>query len=1179
MSYEDKINLYGAGPIVVAFLIYLPVLFVKHINPRRILNNSYAPLFRVDEIKNTALKLWTQLAQSFQLLADQVKKLIKKNQTAAPETEGEKDVESAEQRNEQRDTADAPIQEANDKDYETQAALQIEGAGNTENDSQEELEEIEKQNAHVRQRVWFWLLFWYDFTTRLLPASERPRVAVGDKRYLLIDFSIECPLDHTNKPLFWKVLVILLVYPLGLPIFFYWTLWRHEIPRLASVKFQNLLFVEVLKEFKSQMSEEEASEAMLSTCVKALLKESEEPHKRNRLLLDRNLSVHQLEMILEHEWFKASAAEMEDKEKRTDQGSQEIRNNRNNVLNSLKHWSKDVDEHREVLEPIELQRRKAWCKIVYNWIESLDNCFFEDKYVIPVENENQKGGGKKGSTKVQGKNFHMCIFYINNNLFNEARHMIIQGQDIISRWHDDQNTEDTKAESFEPDVVAVAMNFILSSFKSRSGPISPDVTWESANDALRALRFWLRIRETLWVYGLCTKLDDPNVNFKKDPSSNEQQADDSFSNCYTSKCEKCARANGYHGTNNSTEGSTCYDDNTNTEERKRSWFECQRVSCQNSGELPTCIKELKEQIDGLSLKISINVCNDCHSCNFYKWIEEEEREMVLHVCEPCKFKFLMETDAFWTLVSLPSNAGGTSSLAQSAQQWDTALTSRRRLSDYKEKDGTIDTGELEAAFTDGFLRYTNAKSTNRNESHDRKDSGQQSSGTQQGSSRNDDKSSFERFLERNTSVLLDLVALPGWNRASPPGPARAHRWLKKATEMLPTGRVQELQEQQLHEARNFLMKLKSVLPISIEKMVHYMLEIRLKKIIIHLGHELEQDGLLALPPCRWLTVEQIRKLEYQNTDKGKRKDGKQGNKKDRNASGAEGNADPPQIEKLKVTAGESRDKAPFPDHLLAVEKIAINQAGFIFQAYKVCCGDVAEACGDVEEVGSRVLVAVRKLIKLQVPDDGRRELHLPQFTAAARCRLHDLVLVAPPRHLPFAIHQQEAKHHVSDVPWDTDTHSVLSMRGCCSAPLTALLSRMQAANDEPVTTQTAEKTIAVITIILNFGIIFLPVFLWSFQYEIGNKLWRYFIKKDFASALLKNWEVNNTRQEILSLMKSFVLYPATLNAVDPDTLYRDNEQQPNAVGVAGSLVVRRGASDNQGEAQTDNDEITPATVQ
>lgn len=62
---------------------------------------------------------------------------------------------------------------------------------------------------------------------------------------------------------------------------------------------------------------------------------------------------------------------------------------------------------------------------------------------------------------------------------------------------------------------------------------------------------------------------------------------------------------------------------------------------------------------------------------------------------------------------------------------------------------------------------------------------------------------------------------------------------------------------------------------------------------------------------------------------------------------------------------------------------------------------------------------------------------------------------------------------------------------------------MQAAKDEAVTTEPAETTLSIIILTLNFGIVFLPVLLWTMQNDILVKVWRFLVvKTSFRKVLI-----------------------------------------------------------------------------
>eukprot|EP00960_Hanusia_phi_P078181 768791-Hanusia_phi.AAC.1 len=370
MSYEDKINLYGGGPVIIAFMIYLPVLFVRKVSPRSILKSRYHRLCTLD---------W--LYRCFG----------KKESGLDPET-----------------------------------GARSSGQEKSEEEIAQELQELQKYNSHVRERVWFWLLFWCFLIYPLLSifaTSGFVCTTVGDKRYLLIDFNIECPLNNGADPLFWKIVALLFVYPFGLPVFFMWTLWRHEVPRLANIKYKNLLFIEVLKEFKARMDGDQLRSFMSKISV--LLKAKE--YQKNRLLITKNLTAIELECILEHDWWKGTSDEMQDVEiarmhwirprdiegdgNTVNRSSKEeavagemiseiasqatqaepteptgTTRNRPNLqqqtLDCLTSWFWEMEEAKKSVQDASqwkhrmlkkmYETRQAWCKILYKWVDELE---------------------------------------------------------------------------------------------------------------------------------------------------------------------------------------------------------------------------------------------------------------------------------------------------------------------------------------------------------------------------------------------------------------------------------------------------------------------------------------------------------------------------------------------------------------------------------------------------------------------------------------------------------------------------------------------------------------------------------------------------------------------------------------------------------------------------------------
>ena len=185
------------------------------------------------------------------------------------------------------------------------------------------------------------------------------------------------------------------------------------------------------------------------------------------------------------------------------------------------------------------------------------------------------------------------------------------------------------------------------------------------------------------------------------------------------------------------------------------------------------------------------------------------------------------------------------------------------------------------------------------------------------------KGSLFNFSKLSTKAF-DLTSLPGWNRAYPAGPARVFDWLKlmrqKKQSVKDQGTSTDPKEVALlNVASSFFDRenSKSLFPMPLEVMVHRMLEVRLKEAVILLGRRLEGQGSLAVPACRWLTNDDVQQMEYKYLRK----------QTPDNQTGGHDEQSPEE----KLLDMEMR----FPDDLFTVEKIALHQAGFIFQAYKV----------------------------------------------------------------------------------------------------------------------------------------------------------------------------------------------------------------------------------------------------
>mmetsp|Transcript_3859 Transcript_3859/g.9537 ORF Transcript_3859/g.9537 Transcript_3859/m.9537 type:complete len:522 (-) Transcript_3859:693-2258(-) len=189
-------------------------------------------------------------------------------------------------------------------------------------------------------------------------------------------------------------------------------------------------------------------------------------------------------------------------------------------------------------------------------------------------------------------------------------------------------------------------------------------------------------------------------------------------------------------------------------------------------------------------------------------------------------------------------------------------------------EGIIDTGELQ----DGFIR----------------------------------QSWLRYFMTRGFSNYsrraFDWLLLPGWNRAFPAGPARLFAWIdQEARWKSIVGARQEQRHMVLLQAAQSYFEQRKTLsrfPMALEELVIRLQEIRLKEAVLLLGRQLQFQGKIAVPPCRWMTPDEL--LEHRSTLK---------------------------IKALKVSGDQERLEDE--DDLVNVEKIAVHQAGFIFQAYKV----------------------------------------------------------------------------------------------------------------------------------------------------------------------------------------------------------------------------------------------------
>ena len=205
---------------------------------------------------------------------------------------------------------------------------------------------------------------------------------------------------------------------------------------------------------------------------------------------------------------------------------------------------------------------------------------------------------------------------------------------------------------------------------------------------------------------------------------------------------------------------------------------------------------------------------------------------------------------------------------------------------------------------------------------------------------------FGEPSKANAKTLYDSMSLPGWNRAYPAGPALMHDWLgyfdgnEEEGEGANAEETQELE----HEARNERQRrraalkraaakffeeenIKSSFPMPLEVIVHRMQEVKLKEAIILLGKRLEFQGMLAVPICRWLTPDEIHLMEDQLTEA-----------EDSTSKEEEGETvgvNPSEGGQNSMQEGPGRKVVVVNDDYFQVEKVAVNQAGFIFKAYKV----------------------------------------------------------------------------------------------------------------------------------------------------------------------------------------------------------------------------------------------------
>ena len=114
MNYYDKINIYGLSPIIIGVCMLLPLLFLKKVTPAGIVADKFRPL--------CVFKINLQWVLKFITCS------------------GGRDASSMEE--------GVRIDLVNRNPQMTAQELE------------QQVEKVNQYNAHVKERVWFWLLFW-----------------------------------------------------------------------------------------------------------------------------------------------------------------------------------------------------------------------------------------------------------------------------------------------------------------------------------------------------------------------------------------------------------------------------------------------------------------------------------------------------------------------------------------------------------------------------------------------------------------------------------------------------------------------------------------------------------------------------------------------------------------------------------------------------------------------------------------------------------------------------------------------------------------------------------------------------------------------------------------------------------------------------------------------------------
>eukprot|EP00961_Rhodomonas_salina_P199050 2684917-Rhodomonas_salina.4 len=77
---------------------------------------------------------------------------------------------------------------------------------------------------------------------------------IGGRWILEADLAEECPWKHPGSATFIWTVITSLIYPIGIPVFMYWQLYKTSIPQLAAKKYDDAVLHEMLIQYKEHMS-------------------------------------------------------------------------------------------------------------------------------------------------------------------------------------------------------------------------------------------------------------------------------------------------------------------------------------------------------------------------------------------------------------------------------------------------------------------------------------------------------------------------------------------------------------------------------------------------------------------------------------------------------------------------------------------------------------------------------------------------------------------------------------------------------------------------------------------------------------------------------------------------------------------------------------------------------------